>query len=333
MERGGVHHQIQKRNFLIHHLAVGAFDLHFENLAGAKDLGGAAAGDDGFELASGFQAAADIVDEFAEGHATAGDFVETGALDIAADAHGAGAAVAGGSHFGVFLGAHREDVLHMADRLHIVDDRGLHVEAEDGGEVRRLDAGVGAFALEGFEEAGLLAANVGAGPLVDINVQVEARTENVFSKKTFGFRLLDGFPNDLRGLWKFAADVDVGEVDIRREGGDGEAFDQLVRILVQDVAVLESAGLGFVAIDDDVVGLAVVVFDEAPLGTGREARSTASAEVGGLDHIDDLAGLHAERLFEGLVAAVGEVGLDVRRVAGFGNVAEDDAAFLRMRSG
>ena len=166
-----------------------------------------------------------------------------------------------------------------------------------------------------------------------INVEVEARTENIFTEEAFGFCLLDGFPNNLRGLGKFAADVDVGEVDIRREGGDGEAFDQLVRILVQDVAVLESAGLGFVAIDDDVVGLAVVVFDEAPLGTGREARSTASAEVGGLDHIDDLAGLHGERLFEGLVAAVGEVGLDVGRVAGFGNVAEDDAAFLRMRSG
>ena len=174
LERGGIHRQIEERRIFVDHLSIGTFDFEFENLASAENLGGTAAGDDGLERASGFESTANIIDQLAESHGAAGEFVEAGANDIAAHAHGARAAVAGSAHFGIFLGAHGDDVLHMADRLHIVHDGRLHVEAEHGGEIRRLDAGVGAFALEGFEKAGFLAANVGAGALVDIDVEVEA---------------------------------------------------------------------------------------------------------------------------------------------------------------
>ena len=219
----------------------------------------------------------------------------------------------------------------MADRLHIVHDGRLHVEAEHGWKIRWLDAGVGAFAFEGFQKAGFLAANVGAGTLMDIDVEVEAGAEDVFSEKTFSAGFFDGVPNDLGRFGEFAADVDVGEVDIGREGGNGKAFDELVRVLVEDVTVLEGAGLGFVAVDNDVVVLAIVVFDEAPLGTGGEARSASTAQVGGFDHVDDLAGFHGDGFFQGLVAAMGEVGLNVRSVAGFADVSENDAALFRVR--
>ncbi len=91
--------------FLVGHLAVGALDLDLEDLLGAQDLGGAAAGDDGLELAAGLEAAADVENEFAERDGSGGHFEEAGLHDVAADAHGAGAAVAGRAHFGVFLGA------------------------------------------------------------------------------------------------------------------------------------------------------------------------------------------------------------------------------------
>ena len=332
LERGGIHREIQERSFLVDHLSIGAFDLEFENLAGAEDFGRAAAGDDGLEGASGFESTAHIIDQLAESHGAAGEFVEAWANDIAAYAHGARAAIAGSAHFGIFLGTHGENVLHMADRLHIVHDGRLHVEAEHGWEIRRLDAGVGAFALEGFQKAGFLTADVGAGTLVDIDVEVEAGAEDVFSKKTFGAGFLDGVPNDLGRFGKFAADVDVGEVNICGEGGNGEAFDELVRVLVEDVAVLEGAGLGFVAVDNDVVVFAVVVFDEAPFGSGGEAGSASAAQVGGFHHVNDLAGFQREGFFEGLVAAVGEVGVDIGRVAGFADISENDAALFRVRS-
>jgi hypothetical protein len=99
--------------------------------------------------------------------------------------------------------------------------------------------------------------------------------------ETFCAGFLDGIPTDLGRFGKFAADVDVGEVDIRGEGGDGEAFDPLVWVLVEDVAVLEVL-VGFVTVHDDVVFLAVVVFDETPLGSSRKACSASAAQVGWL---------------------------------------------------
>ncbi len=332
LERGGIHREIQERSFLVDHLSIGAFDLEFENLAGAEDFGRAAAGDDGLEGASGFEAPADIVDEFAESDCAAGEFVEAGTHDIAAHAHSARTAVAWGAHFGIFFRAHGKDVLHMADGFHIIHDGWLHVEAEHSWEIRGLDTRVGALAFEGFQQAGLLTTNVGAGTLVDVDVEVKAGAEDVFAEKTFRACFFDGVPNDLGRFGKFAADVDVGEVNICGEGGNGEAFDELVRVLVEDVAVLEGAGLGFVAVDNDVVVFAVVVFDEAPFGSGGEAGSASAAQVGGFHHVNDLAGFQREGFFEGLVAAVGEVGVDIGRVAGFADISENDAALFRVRS-
>ena len=47
---------------------------------------------------------------------------------------------------------------------------------------------------------------------------------------------------DLRAFREFAADVDVGQLHVDREAGDHHPLDQLVRILVDDVAILERAG-------------------------------------------------------------------------------------------
>jgi hypothetical protein len=66
----------------------------------------------------------------------------------------------------------------------------------------------------------------------------------------------DGLFEDAGALGHLAADVDVGLLHVVREAGDHDALDQLVRILVDDVAILERAGLGLVGVDDEVDGLA-----------------------------------------------------------------------------
>jgi len=54
--------------------------------------------------------------------------------------------------------------------------------------------------------------------------------------------------------------------------GNHRALDQLVWVLVDDVAVLEGPRLGFVRIDDQVNGLAALAVDERPLDRHRESR-------------------------------------------------------------
>ena len=67
----------------------------------------------------------------------------------------------------------------VAERLDVVDDGRAHVEAEHGGKVRRLDARVGALALERFDEAGFLAADVGARAAMDVDFEIVAGAADI----------------------------------------------------------------------------------------------------------------------------------------------------------
>ena len=66
-------------------------------------------------------------------------------------------------------------------------------------------------------------------------------------RKPFSRASAIAFSSVIARFGEFFADVDVGGVCADGEGGDDHALDELVRILVDDVAVLEGAGLGFVS--------------------------------------------------------------------------------------
>jgi hypothetical protein len=67
-----------------------------------------------------------------------------------------------------------DDVRQVTQCLDVVDDRRLAEEALDRGEWR-LDARPAAFAFDGLEQAGLLAADVGARAAVQVAVDLEWR--------------------------------------------------------------------------------------------------------------------------------------------------------------
>src|SRR5690606_4549835 len=257
--------------------------LALEAFAEAEDFRGRAAGDDGLEGATGQRSAADDVEQLAHGDGAGGALVVAGALHVAGDAEDAGAGVVGRADLGVGLAADVHDVLHVAEGLDVVDDGRALVEAEHRREVGRLDAGVGAFAFEGLDEAGLLATDVGAGAAVNVDLAAVTGAENVLADEALGLRLGDGFFKDTGAFGHLAADVDVGLLHVVGEARDHGALDQLVRILVHDVAVFERAGLGFVGVDDEVDGLAAFAINERPLEAAREAGAAAAAQAGFFD--------------------------------------------------
>ena len=139
----------------------------------------------------------------------------------------------------------------------------------------------------------------------------------------------------------FAADVDVGELHVVREARDDHALDQLVRILVDDLAILERARLGFVGVADQINRLAAPAIHEAPLEAARKTRAAATAQAGKLHVIADLFlrrflfavgqinRRHRKRLLERLVAAVPQIAFDVGRVTRLIGVFENEFVFLR----
>ena len=87
---------------------------------------------------------------------------------------------------------------------------------------------------------------------------------------------------------ELAADIDVGGDRAHGEAGEQTAFDQRMRIVAQDFAVLAGARLGFVGIDDQIGRTAVALLrHEGPFQSGREARAAAAAQAGGLHLVDD----------------------------------------------
>ena len=218
----------------------------------------------------------------------------------------------------------------MAEGFHVVHDGRAHVEAERRREIRGLDARVGALAFEGFDEAGLFTADVGACTAMHVDLAVETGAEDVLAEEAFFVRLCDGLLKDLRRVREFFADVDVGQLGTHSEAGDRHAFDQLMRILMHDVPVLEGAGFGFVRVADEIDRLGVCRRDETPLHTSRETCTPTTAQAAGFDLVGDSAALHGERFFELLVAAILQVTLDGRIVTGAVDVLEDQALFTRM---
>ncbi len=85
----------------------------------------------------------------------------------------------------------------------------------------------------------------------------------------------------------FGADVDVALAGADGVGGDGHAFEDALRIALQDAAVHESAGVALVAVADDVFLGAAGLGDRAPLEAGGIAAAATAAQAALGDLFDD----------------------------------------------
>src|SRR6266404_2178618 len=85
-----------------------------------------------------------------------------------------------------------------------------------------------------------------------------------------------------------------------------------MRILVNDVAILERTWFRFIGVANQIDRLLPVGLDEAPFDSARKTGSTAPAQAGGFDLVYDLLARHRDGLTQLLVTAVAEVAVDVR---------------------
>ncbi len=116
------------------------------------------------------------------------------------------------------------------------------------------------------------------------------------------------------GLRVLAAEVEVAARRARGERGDGHRLDRGERVALEEDAVLECPGLGFVRVADEVVRLGGLGRDGGPLAAGRE-RGTAATHQLGRGHLrDDRVGPDRDGPLEGRVPAVRPVVVERGRV-------------------
>ena len=211
------------------------------------------------------------------------------------------------------LAAVGHDAQDVGQRLDVVDDRRL-AEQPDLDRERRLVARLAALALDRLEERRLLAADVGAGAAPELDVEGEARAQDVVAEEAGLAGTVDGVGHARLGLGVLAADVEVALRGAGREGGDRHRLDGRERVALEQDAVLERARLGFVGVADEVVGLRGLGGDRGPLATGREGRAATAEEPRFGDLGGHALGAHLEGAGEGRVAAVGPVVVERGRV-------------------
>jgi hypothetical protein len=107
--------------------------------------------------------------------------------------------------------------------------------------------------------------------------------------------------------------------------------DELMRVLMENVAVFECAWLRFIAVADQIDGLGVVRRNECPLHAGGESCSATTPEAGFFDFLGDVLWCHSDGFFQLLVAAVAEIAIDGRIVIRAIDIFENQAILTGMR--
>ncbi|MPM97239.1 hypothetical protein SDC9_144412 [bioreactor metagenome] len=174
------------------------------------------------------------------------------------------------------------------------------------GRERRAETRGAALAFQRSDERGFLAADEGAGALLDDDLQLAPAddVELVFADLPDG----DFEVADRHRIFGAAVDEQLGRAG--GVGGDQHAFEHLVRNRFHQRAVHERARVALVGVADQDLLRCVFGGEEAPLGSGREAAAAASAQAGELHFVHHFGGSHGKRAFEPVIAAVGGVVLE-----------------------
>ena len=213
--------------------------------------------------------------------------------------------------------ATRDDPRHVGQRLHVVHHRRRLVQTSHGRE-RRLVARISFAALERIEKTRLLATHVGAGPAMHEDVAGKRAAENLLAHEPRSAGLFQRALQSTQRQVELAAYIDECVPDVQRIGGDQHSFDELMRCVLEDPAILECAGFAFVGVAAQVDHRAFLV-DERPFGADREVSPAAAPQSRLRDFALHIRGSQRrQRLFQRLVSAARAISLErVRRVRDF----------------
>src|SRR5207247_11405614 len=119
--------------------------------------------------------------------------------------------------------------------------------------------------LQRREQPRLFAAEVSPCSAMDHDIQIEAAALDVPAEPALRVRFSDCTSEPFGRLEVLTSNVDVGFVAADRERGDDHAFEQRMRIPLEDVPILEGTGLAFVGVDHQILGLWTGLRTERPL--------------------------------------------------------------------
>ena len=171
----------------------------------------------------------------------------------------------------------------------IIDD-GRLLEITLGHRERRPVARGTALAFERFDEGRFLAADIGARPKVDFNVEITAgNTDDVVAQQIVTTPAFEYGVERFEQMPVFAAQIKKTAARPDRVGSDGHAFKNQIGMRGEQDTILEGTRLAFVGIADDKALLARFercVAAGFPLQAGGKPGAAATTQVGMLDFVE-----------------------------------------------
>ena len=110
-----------------------------------------------------------------------------------------------------------------------------------------------------------------------MNLEIEARAEDILPEEAVIFRLLDGCFHIFHRQGVLRSHVDIALVGTDGVSPDKQPFENGVGITFGKGAVHISAGVSLITVDNDIFGLARRLAAEFPLPAGKEAGAAATA--------------------------------------------------------
>ena len=206
-----------------------------------------------------------------------------------------------GSNGGVPVGTPVHDGRQCREGLDVVDEGGAVVQPGHG-RVWRLEPGLPALALEALEQRGLLATDVGTGTAVQRDVEWCTGAKGVWPEAPGRAALRDGALEDIPLVAVLAPHVDVRPLAAHAIRRDGHALNELEGVLVENLAVLEGAGLALVGVAHHVGGLAGVLGEKRRLAAHGEPGPAAAAKARAVECVQGIVGGHLKRGLEAIPA-------------------------------
>ena len=240
---------------------------------------------DGLETQSALDAAADFFNDFADGYAH-GYFDERAACDLAGEGEHLGSLACPGSQFSKTHPPVAYDPGHKGVCFDVVDQRGLVPQALVD-RIRRTKMRHPPHAHDTGKKRGLLTADKGAGAGDNFQLKREIAAKDIFADKTAPATFLNRLchPRDRQRI--LGTDIEVTLAGAHNPGSDGKTFDDAIRARFHQHAVHERTGVAFVAVADDVFGVAVAVVHGGPLQMRRITRSAPAAQAALANLIDN----------------------------------------------
>ena len=112
-----------------------------------------------------------------------------------------------------------------------------------------------------------------------VKIEIPARSRRISPEQTGIIGFLNGGFEDNALVVIFATNIDVAGMGPHREACDQAAFDQCVRIVADNVAILAGARFRFIRIHDQVGRSAIrLLRHEGPFHAGRETRTATATQ-------------------------------------------------------